>query len=198
MTPEMIAAQLGQTGLCICPDYLSPSFLQALRADWASLRAAGQMQRAGVGQGDQREIKDRVRSDQIHWLERTTSQPAQTLLWKKLDLLQQGFNRGLFLGLDGFDGHYAIYSPGGFYRRHLDRDSGSENGRIVSLILYLNENWQKTDGGELRIHAKDGSHRDVAPRGGALVCFLSEESEHEVLPSTRDRVSFTGWFKRRG
>jgi SM-20-related protein len=28
--------------------------------------------------------------------------------------------------------------------------------------------------------------------------FLTERFEHEVLPATRERLSITGWFRRRG
>ena len=34
-------------------------------------------------------------------------------------------------------------------------------------------------------------------QGGRLVAFLSDRFEHEVLPATRERMSFTGWFRRR-
>lgn len=51
------------------------------------------------------------------------------------------------------------------------------------------------DGGRLRVYG-GGSHVDVDPGGGTLVCFLSEEKEHEVLPSHAPRISFAGWFKR--
>ena len=38
---------------------------------------------------------------------------------------------------------------------------------------------------------------DVLPQGGRLVAFLSDRFEHEVLPARRERMSFTGWFRRR-
>jgi SM-20-related protein len=37
----------------------------------------------------------------------------------------------------------------------------------------------------------------VLPQGGRLVAFLSDRFEHEVLPARRERMSFTGWFRRR-
>ena len=33
---------------------------------------------------------------------------------------------------------------------------------------------------------------------GSLLVFLSADMPHEVLPATRDRLSLTGWFRRRG
>jgi SM-20-related protein len=37
----------------------------------------------------------------------------------------------------------------------------------------------------------------VLPQGGRLVAFQSDRFEHEVLPARRERMSFTGWFRRR-
>ena len=61
-------------------------------------------------------------------------------------------------------------------------------------MLYLNRDWKPEDGGRLRIYGET-SHTDIDPVGGTLVCFMSRESEHEVLESFAGRCSFTGWFK---
>ncbi len=122
------------------------------------------------------------------------------MLWRRFDLLKAAFNRTLFLGLTDFEGHYAAYPEGGFYERHKDgfrRDSA----RVVSFVLYLNRDWKPADGGRLRVYTKGQSggesHVDVDPIGGTMVCFLSGESEHEVLLNHRPRFSLTGWFNRR-
>jgi SM-20-related protein len=199
-TSNEIADELGQTGLSICENFLSPANTIGSREDLALLQASGQFRRAGVGHGAGFEIRDEVRRDEIHWLDRGDATAAQDILWTELDSLKTAFNRNLFLGLNQFEGHYASYEKGGFYRRHHDSfgDSSTEGeSRIVSLILYLNENWQPSDGGELRVYSKT-SHTDVAPIGGTLVCFMSRESEHEVLTSTAARLSFAGWFGRSG
>ena len=39
---------------------------------------------------------------------------------------------------------------------------------------------------------------DVAPTAGTLVVFLSGDVPHEVLAAGRERLSLTGWFRRRG
>ena len=64
-------------------------------------------------------------------------------------------------------------------------------------MLYLNDDWQASDGGELVVydeHSQEVLHR-VLPSAGTLVCFLSEEFPHEVLPAHRDRMSIAGWFR---
>ena len=64
--------------------------------------------------------------------------------------------------------------------------------------MYLNDGWQAEDGGQLRLYLADGQVRDVLPEAGTLVVFLSADIPHEVLPASRDRLSLTGWFRRRG
>ena len=64
-------------------------------------------------------------------------------------------------------------------------------------VLYLNDGWQPSDGGALRLHLDDGGTLDVAPAGGTLVAFLSEAFEHALRPATRTRRALTGWFRRR-
>ena len=144
-------------------------------------------------------VQDSVRKDEIYWLERlgpvADSSAVQAMLWQKLDSLKQALNRSLYLGLTDFEGHYAIYPEGGFYRRHIDCFN-NDNARVVSLILYLNPDWRPEHGGKLRIHERTdpAGSIDVDPVGGTLACFLSRETEHEVLESHQPRRSFTGWF----
>jgi len=69
---------------------------------------------------------------------------------------------------------------------------------MFSLVLYLNDAWQETDGGQLRVyplHYPEGV--DVFPQGGRAVFFRSDQLEHEVIPAPkRERMSITGWFKK--
>ncbi len=89
-----------------------------------------------------------------------------------------------------------MYPPGASYARHFDRLQGSDL-RAISAALYLNDAWTPEDGGQLRMYLGGGRSEDVSPQGGRLVAFLSDRFEHEVLPARRERMSFTGWFRRR-
>jgi SM-20-related protein len=195
MSAQSIAELLARDGLCVVPGFLPLESVRALRADLAALQVSGELKRAGVGQAGDKVIRDDVRRDEIHWLTAPGANPAQAELLARVAELRLALNRQLFLGLQDFEGHYALYPPGGFYQRHRDSFRRDE-ARVVSLILYLNEAWAPADGGQLRIYRADGSHLDVDPVGGTLVCFLSRETEHEVLESRRPRASFAGWFKQ--
>ena len=62
------------------------------------------------------------------------------------------------------------------------------------MISYLNENWQKEDGGELLIQ-QGNSDQNISPTLGKTVFFKSNELIHEVLPTLQRRMSVTSWLK---
>ena len=193
MDSTSIAEQLGQNGLCVCPHFLSQTSLSETRHDLDEIQSRGNFKRAGIGKNNDQNVLNQTRHDETYWLERHLCNTTQSLLWDKLDLLKQAFNRTLFLGLGDFEGHYATYPEGGFYKRHLDC-AQQKSDRMVTVVIYLNHNWQESDGGKLRIYS-ESSFIDINPIGGTMVCFMSQESEHEVLESHATRYSFTGWFK---
>ncbi len=193
MVYQSIAEQLEKTGICIWPNFLDQECLHQTNKDFNELFRSRTFKRAATGLGSGQEIRD-LRRDETYWFDRGNSTPAQQDLWGKLDALQLILNRSLFLGISHFDGHYSSYPVGGFYKRHLDNFQDN-NTRIVSLIIYLNQNWQQGDEGSLRIY-HENNHTDINPVGGTLVCFLSKDTEHEVLQTNAARKSFTGWFSR--
>jgi SM-20-related protein len=166
-----------------------------LRGRCLELDAAGALRPARIGRGANERRAGDVRGDSIAWLESPASE-AEAELLARLDAFRADLNRELMAGLVDFEGHFARYPAGAAYSRHIDRLSGSDV-RALSAVLYLNDDWSDEDGGQLRLHLRDGGSRDISPLGGRMVVFRSEQFEHEVLPARRDRLSFTGWFRRR-
>jgi SM-20-related protein len=160
----------------------------------------GAFREAGVGLGLDRVVRPEIRSDQILWLEPGGASVEQGLYLGRLEVLRLALNQRFFLGLFDFEGHFAIYPEGAFYKPHLDRHAGTSE-RMVTAILYLNPNWQPGDGGELKLWTTSGDREGafvlIEPRLGTLVCFLAGEFWHEVLPAVKSRMSITGWFRRR-
>ena len=154
------------------------------------------MERAGVGRGIGFTRDRSVRRDRIAWMNGET--PEQQQLFGVLEEIRVGLNRRLFLGLQRFEAHYASYQPGDFYRRHVDSFRGRAS-RVVSLVLYLNDQWRPGDGGELQVFNRENPEEvcgRVSPESGRAVVFLSEEVPHEVLPALRTRHSIACWFRQ--
>ena len=187
--------QLAERGFGIVDDFVDARLLAALRDRCRELHASGALRPARVGRGANQKLVPEVRGDFISWLQ-TPERDAEQNLLARLDELRVAMNRALMTGLEDFQGHFAVYPPGASYARHFDRLVGSDL-RAVSAALYLNEDWIEDDGGQLRMYLGGGRSQDVLPKGGRLVAFLSDRFEHEVLPARRERLSFTGWFRRR-
>lgn len=186
--------EIASRGYVIIDEFLSPETIALLAAEAKTLHAAGGMKKAGIGKAA--EHSNDIRGDFIHWLEEANASPGQQQYLQHMKALRGALNRDLYLGLFNFETHFAIYPPGAGYGRHLDQFQG-DNARELSSILYLNQDWQDTDGGELRIYLDETRHQDIAPQGGRLVLFLSAQFWHEVLPARRERISLTGWFRKR-
>ena len=191
---DALAQALHADGHACVQDLLDASLLHDLAADCARSQAEGSMRAAAVGRGEGLTRDANVRGDSILWLDPGTAD-AQRALFARLDSLRVELNRRLMLGLHELEAHYAVYAPGRGYARHRDRFR-DDDARVLSIVIYLNDEWPDDAGGELRLHLPSGT-RDVAPRAGTSVFFLSAEIEHEVRPARRERRSIAGWFRRR-
>ena len=182
-------------GIAVVDDFVDAGLLRELRARCLDLHAGGALRAARIGRGAQERLAPEVRGDFIAWLTEPALDAEQRLLGK-FEELRVALNRTLMTGLEDYQGHFTLYPPGAAYARHFDRLVGTDI-RAISTALYLNEDWTEADGAHLRIYTGGGASQDVLPVGGRLVAFVSERFEHEVLPGRRERLSFTGWFRRR-
>lgn len=191
---DNLLGALSRQGYCISDDALPPSLVASLRQEAQSHTPL--MRTAGIGRGADHQIAATIRNDEIFWLEAEEGPVQHWLTWT--ERLRSAVNRRFLLGLFDYECHFARYDAGGFYRRHRDAFRGQGRRRLTT-ILYLNPDWNKKDGGELRLYADDDVTmlEEVEPRMGRLVLFFSEEFPHEVLPATRERWSLTGWFRVR-
>ncbi len=196
---DVITDALVDAGYAIIPDFMNPSQVSMMVRHLERLQSCDQLQQAGVGQGAERVSNTVLRGDSIHWVDQEDAQAGHAPYLLRLKQLKSALNRSLSLGLFEFEGHYAIYPAGSFYRKHLDQFQ-HDNHRTLTCILYLNENWKTEDGGMLRLYLDDADSAhfiDIAPVAGTLVTFLSSRFWHEVLPARRVRMSLTGWYKTR-
>lgn len=191
---EDLISQLLAQRYAVLDDFLSPEEVQDLHTRLLDLKAEAEFKPAGVGSAENFTLNRRVRGDYIHWLESDQASPITLLLLRKMQALRQNLNRQLFLSLKDFEGHFAYYPVGAAYQKHVDQFQNN-NHRKMSCICYLNADWRAEEGGALRLYLPGKEEtRDILPLAGRMVCFKSDELEHEVLPATRERYSVTGWF----
>jgi len=196
---DRVSESIGAEGWLVLPDFIGQEAIAALRDECRQLAATGMFREAAVGNNANHKIRPDIRGDEIHWLEAAQGNGGRQRCLARFEQLRLALNRELQLGLFEFECHFSRYAPGARYRTHLDQFRG-DGRRRLSCALYLNEDWTREDGGELRLHldaGETGKFEDVLPVGGTLVTFLSARFAHEVLSAKRERLSLAGWFKTR-
>lgn len=189
---ENIADELAENAFSVVDNFIPETDVDAILQldDFKAISL--HFAKAGIGKSQEKQVNEAIRGDYIRWIERYAAPPPLRLYFEQLDRLMTYLNRSLFLSLKDTEIHLTCYPPGAFYKRHLDQFRFDDH-RKLSIITYLNPNWQETFGGQLRMYTQ-GGHRDILPVAGRMVCFRSDLIEHEVLPATRDRLSITGWL----
>ena len=190
---KSIVDDIASAGYSIQPHGLPQPLLEQL-AEHVQTMSAADFKKAGVGRDSGHQLNTLIRSDEICWINKDNATGTAWLEW--VESLQVFLNRHLFLGLFSSESHFAHYAPGDYYQKHRDAFKGEAN-RILSMVVYLNRDWQTEEGGELLIYKGEASQANikVSPGFGTIVVFLSEDFPHEVLPATRDRFSIATWFR---
>ncbi|HTJ48927.1 MAG TPA: 2OG-Fe(II) oxygenase [Cyclobacteriaceae bacterium] len=189
---DAVADGLAENGFAVVDNFLTPGEVsQILQVDEFK-DSANQFKKAGIGKKQGLQINEGIRGDYIHWLDKNNASPAVAIYLNRLAELIQYLNQSLFLSLKDYEVHMTVYPAGSYYKRHLDQFKADDH-RKLSVICYLNNVWTDKNGGQLRMYLPDQS-LDVLPLAGRLVCFRSDQIEHEVLPATKERLSLTGWI----
>ena len=193
---ERILGDIEHQGWSIQTDFFPTDLTVKLRETLIEQHQQGKLKQAGIGRESKLHIETSIRSDQINWFDENRLNLSQAAYLTSLNQLKDALNQQFYFGLIDFEVHFALYETNAFYKRHLDQHQNQDT-RVLTTITYLNENWQDEDGGELCVYVAENKTITVKPETGTLVCFLSAEYEHEVLPAKRERASLTGWFRRR-
>eukprot|EP01038_Epipyxis_sp_PR26KG_P009498 gene9498-12795_t len=99
---------------------------------------------------------------------------------------------GIFERSDAMLANYP--GKGARFANHIDNTTG--DGRRLTVLIYLNPDWDSSNGGALRITPPhpNADSVDVFPNGSRLALFYSAEIMHEVLPTYDDRYAITIWY----
>lgn len=179
-------------GLLIIDNFLEDSIVREALAEAKHWQAQEAFKQAGIGKLDKHLIQENYRSDKIKWINPQACLPATKAYLTILEGMMQQISREFFLSLKDYECMYAIYPEGSFYKKHKDQFEQQAH-RIVSVVLYMNENWTEAFGGQLIIDKEEGT-QVVNPIFNRLVFFKSE-LWHEVVPCHAERFSITGWMK---
>lgn len=188
---EKIADGLAENGFAVADQFLSEEEVKSI-LNSKEFSGIEHFKKAGIGKNLNLLINESIRGDYIHWIDKISASGSIKVYLDRLTDLIHFLNRSLFLSLKDYEVHMTVYPTGTFYKRHLDQFKQDDH-RKLSVICYLNHDWNKNEGGELRLYLEERS-LDFMPTAGRLICFRSDQIEHEVLPATRERLSLTGWI----
>ena len=193
MTPafDSIVDDLADKGFAIVDQFLSQKEVDDILT-LPLFNEPAAFKKAGIGKNQEQHINEAIRGDHIQWIDKLTAPAPIKVYTDRMHALIQHLNQALFLSLKDFEMHVTRYTVGSYYKRHLDQFKKDDH-RKISVICYLNKEWVSDDGGQLRMFLP-AITLNVLPTAGKLVCFRSDQIEHEVLPAARERLSLTGWI----
>jgi SM-20-related protein len=183
--------QLSEIGYFVWDDFVSKENVKSLVSIASNGKNSGDFKKAGIGKQALYQQDKSIRGDYIQWLDRGNQHDIVHKFLDQIEFLKNSLNETCYLGIKDFETHFAIYPENSFYKKHVDRFQQNAH-RVISFVLYLNENWKEGHGGELALYL-DNKTEKVAPLAGRLLLFRSE-LEHEVLMSYKSRYSITGWM----
>lgn len=189
---DQMADGLSVPGYAIMDDFIDADAVAQMVQWIEGMRTEGEMKKAGIGKEINFQVDASVRGDFIRWIGPEETHPEIADFLRTMNAFLLYLNRTCFLGLRDFESHLTYYPADTFYKRHVDRFQ-QKSHRVVSFVLYLNQQWKPGDGGELMLYPEGLPEVKVEPLAGRLACFRSE-LPHEVLLSHQPRYSITSWM----
>ncbi|RAN42093.1 2OG-Fe(II) oxygenase [Hyphomonas sp. GM-8P] len=192
-----ILGDLSSKGWSWQPHMLPEELYLALRTEVLAANAEDDLAPAGIGRETDFQLDRTIRKSRISWMDGSTPAQAGFLQWT--EQLRQALNRGLIIGLFEFEACFAVYQPGEFYDRHLDSFEGARN-RVVSLVVYLNEDWTEENGGALVVWPEGADETAqpaarILPERAGVVFMLSETVPHAVEVTQASRFGIAAWWR---
>jgi len=183
--------QLAENDYLIQDDFISDDLYRKIMTFFSDVEEKDKLKKAGIGSSKNYKIEESIRGDFIYWLDRDRDRELDPF-FELMDELIAQLKRYCFLSLSGSEFHIAKYPAGSYYDRHIDRPNERSN-REITVLIYLNKDWQKGNGGELKMYRDEGELL-IEPISKRLLLFKSDKIEHEVLKTNVERYSLTGWL----
>ena len=169
-----------------------PGLLTAMECRYLMEATGNRFEPSMVYDSNRQLVRDEIRTSDgstIHWL---IEDPAVVALNRRIAAVSgSNYESGEALAL-------LRYSPGQEYRPHFDFVKGAENRRLMTALIYLNEDY---DGGETEF-VRTGLK--VKGKAGDVILFHNQGadggpnplSEHAGLPVTRgSKYLATRWIR---
>lgn len=182
---DQILDDLDQHGFAIIDDVYPTDYVHALVNECTT--HLNEFRAAAIQNG----IISNIRSDHILWINDNLDIAQQHI--DTLKQLSNTLNRSFYLGINDIEAHFACYNTGEFYALHRDNPQG-KNGRMISAVYYLHEQWHEDWGGQLHLQDKNNQWHTIQPQPNRIAMFQSDLL-HEVIEAKHQRLSITAWLR---
>ena len=182
---DQIIDDLDQHGFTLIDDAYPQNYVQALAEECTF--NLNRFRDAAIQNG----VVSNIRSDHILWISEELETAQHHI--ETLKNISQLLNFNFYLGIQEVEAHFACYNAGEYYALHRDNPQ-EKNGRIISTVYYLHEDWQDGWGGELHLQDKSGQWHTIQPKPNRIAMFQSDLL-HEVIQSKHQRLSITAWLR---
>ena len=193
---DEIIHSLNQRGWSISDSVIPMSWHITLLLQGLQWWSDGRFSAGEIGRDANDAPRPEIRGDSICWIEPGSPQ-ARHPFFGWMARFREELNTRFDMGLRSQEFHFARYGSGKGYKKHIDQHRGTDY-RKISIVLYLNQQWNPMNGGELCLYEPydpEVEIRRVAPMGGRLAVFVSGMMPHAVLPCRETRWSVTGWLR---
>lgn len=185
--------ELAEKDVVIVDDFISDELYKKVMDFFSAVEENERLKKAGIGSSVDYQIQKEVRGDLIYWLDQERDSQLAPL-FSLIEELREKLGMYCFISLSGSEFHLAKYPTGSKYEKHIDQFNTQSN-RQITVLIYLNKDWKKGDGGELKISNEEGGFL-VEPIAKRMLLFKSDVVEHEVLLTSVPRYSLSGWLLR--
>ena len=182
---DQILDNLDQHGFAIIDDVYPTDYVHALVNECTT--HLNEFRAAAIQNG----VISNIRSDHILWINDNLDIAQQHI--DTLKQLSNTLNRSFYLGINDIEAHFACYNTGEFYALHRDNPQG-KNGRMISAVYYLHEQWHEDWGGQLHLQDKNNQWHTIQPQPNRIAMFQSDLL-HEVIVAKHQRLSITAWLR---
>ncbi|KAM8903318.1 uncharacterized protein egln2 isoform 1-T2 [Spinachia spinachia] len=187
-------------GICVKDDFLGPQLGARVLEEVEALNRSGKF-RGGQLVSQKSIPSGNIRGDQIAWVE--GREPGCETIAALMAYIDESVMYSAANGQLGdciINGRtkamVACYPGNGAgYVRHVDNPNG--DGRCITCIYYLNQNWDvKKQGGLLQIYPEGKNVvANIEPLFDRLLIFWSDRrNPHEVKPAFATRYAITVWY----
>ncbi|XP_015924004.2 egl nine homolog 1 [Parasteatoda tepidariorum] len=200
-----VISDMNKYGICVLDKFMGDKLGNRILSEVKHLYAQGIFEKGELINKNTVLVKENIRRDVTAWVAGTEPGCAAIYsLMQKLDLAITTCNK---MPNNGVISNYKLHrrtkamiacypGNGTFYKKHVDNPL--KDGRCVTCIYYLNQNWDvKKHGGLLRLYptAYNDQVSVIEPIFDRMIFFWSDRrNPHEVLPAFATRFAITVWY----